>query len=668
MASQRLRENRRVIPGSSAAYRPDVDGLRALAVLAVLAFHAFPSAVPGGFAGVDVFFVISGFLISGILLDELAQERFSLGGFYWRRVRRIFPALLLVLTATLALGWRVLLPDEYALLGKHVAAGAAFVSNLALWREAGYFDAAADLKPLLHLWSLGIEEQYYLLWPLLLYAFSRSRRALLGMIVAVGAASFVLNVALVGAHPTSAFYLPVTRFWELLGGSLLAYLGRNGKRFGAGSNAVSLAGLALLVAGLALLDGSRAFPGWWALLPVGGTMLVIAAGPTAWLNRRIFSLRPVVYVGLISYPLYLWHWPLLSYARIIHGGEAPWTLRLGLLALAVLLSVLTYELVEKPIRHARLGLLARRTVPALAAAMALLFAGGVAARQAMLLPSSAADPQIAEIARAARDWDGTRNAVIVGDSPRAVLFFGDSHMEHYLPRIREVLREHRAPLRTVIVKTEGGCAPVPGIERRGQHCNDFVEEGLRLARSANVDTVVIAASWVGFVSRGDYHPAGDPDAPALDLLAPSSAWVFRRFEAALARLVAEGKRVVLVLSSPRGSAFSPKSVLERDWTTVRVSHPYVAVPVARLHQLTRPIDERLQRIAERAGATVLDPTQWLCDDGYCPAADAHGRPLYMDDSHIRASVARSRLDELDRFVYLDNTPHSPRAAAPAAAW
>lgn len=658
----------------SASYRPDVDGLRAVAVLAVLAFHAFPSLAPGGFTGVDVFFVISGYLISGIILDDIERQRFSVAYFYWRRIRRIFPALLLVLAATLLLGWRVLLPDEYARLGRHVAAGAAFLSNLALWREAGYFDAAADLKPLLHLWSLGIEEQYYLVWPLLLFAFRRSRRAMLGMIVAVGLASFALNVALVGQHPTSAFYLPFTRFWELLGGSLLAFM-FTGRSIGIRHpNAISFVGVALIALALALLDGERAFPGWWALLPVAGTMLVIAAGPAAWPNRRLFSQRAVVYVGLVSYPLYLWHWPLLSYARIIDGGEPPAALRLGLLALAVLLAALTYELVEKPIRRARVGALARRTVPALGAAMALVFAGGLAARQALLLPSSAADPAIAEIARAAADWDSARDSIIIGDSPRAVLFFGDSHMEHYLPRIREVLREHRAPLRTVLFKTEGGCAPVPGIERRGQHCNDFVVQGLRLAHSPNVDTVVIAASWVGFISRGDYYKAGNPDSPTLDLLAPSSEWVYRDFEATLASLVAEGKRVILVLSSPRGSAFSPKSVLQRDWTTVRISHPFSAVPIARLHEVTRPVDERLKRLAERAGATVLDPTQWLCGNGVCPAADSRGRPLYMDDSHIRASVARARLSALDSLVYVNQAGlasplprHSPSAAASAAA-
>src|SRR3954462_920038 len=204
------------------AYRPDVDGLRAVAVLAVLAYHAFPSVLPGGFAGVDVFFVISGYLITGIIIEDLARERFTYANFYWRRIRRIFPALILVLVTCLALGWLVLLPDEYAQLGKHVAAGAGFVSNIALWREAGYFDSAAELKPLLHLWSLGVEEQYYLVWPLFLFLFKKQSNRMLWMILGIGALSFILNILMVSRYPTAAFYLPVTRFWELLAGSLLA--------------------------------------------------------------------------------------------------------------------------------------------------------------------------------------------------------------------------------------------------------------------------------------------------------------------------------------------------------------------------------------------------------------------------------------------------------------
>jgi hypothetical protein len=440
----------------------------------------------------------------------------------------------------------------------------------------------------------------------------------------------------------------------MAGSALAFFAGRSAASIRHWANARAFTGAALIVLALAFIHGGRNFPGFWALLPVLGTVLIISAGSKAWLNRRLFSQRVVVYIGLLSYPLYLWHWPLLSYARIVHDGEAPLVLRLALLAAAVVLAAATYELVEKPIRHSRGALRMQRVVPALGVAMTALFAIGIAGKQGLLAPSSAHDPLIVEIARAAADWDGRHDRIILGDTPRAVLFFGDSHMEHYLPRIREVMQEHRAPLRTVYVKTEGGCAPVPGIERLGQQCSRFVDEGLRLAQQRNIETVVIAASWTGFISRGDYYKVGDPQTRALDLLAPASDWVFGDFEAALSRLVAEGKRVVVILSSPRGTAFAPKSVIERGWSGVRVSHAFAPVPRSKLLEVTGAIDERVRHAAERAGATIVDPTQWLCQDAACPAADAAGRPLYKDDSHIRASVARSRLRALDDLLYIQS--------------
>src|SRR4051812_22457710 len=253
------------------AYRADVDGLRAVAVLAVLAFHAFPAAVPGGFVGVDVFFVISGFLISGIILAGLEKGTFTFADFYRRRVRRIFPALVLVLAASLGIGWCVLLPDEFSQLGKHIAAGAGFVSNLALWRESGYFDSSAALKPLLHLWSLGVEEQYYLAWPLLLFLARGRAKATLWMIAAIGLGSFALNLAFVGSRPSAVFYLPPTRFWELMAGSALAFASLQrpaalpgGQRL---KDCGAWLGTGLIGASLWMLHESQPFPGWRALLP-----------------------------------------------------------------------------------------------------------------------------------------------------------------------------------------------------------------------------------------------------------------------------------------------------------------------------------------------------------------------------------------------------------------
>ena len=634
------------------AYRPDVDGLRALAVLWVIAFHAFPEAAPGGFVGVDVFFVISGFLISGIIFEGLQNGRFTFTDFYWRRVRRIFPALILVLLACLGFGWLVLLPDEYSELGKHVAAGAGFVSNVVLWREAGYFDTAAELKPLLHLWSLGVEEQYYLVWPVLLFVFRKRLGQMLWMIVAIATLSFAANLWLTAHQPGAAFFLPLGRFWELLAGSLLAYYLCYRGLSDSYREVKAFTGLSMVLASLLLLSGQRAFPGAWALLPVLGTVLLIWAGPSAWINRSILSRPALVFVGLISYPLYLWHWPLLAYARIVHGGEPPVAVRLSVCAVSLLLAWLTYQFVEKKVRFATLPSVRRVSVPALAASMAALGVAGVLALQSELVPQSASVPHLREISQASNDWDHGGDRIIPGDTGRAVLFFGDSHMQHYWPRIKKLVAERAAPVHTIILKTAGGCAPVPGIERKGQRCSRFVDEVFALARQPEIETVVIAASWVGFLNRGDYYKVGDPSQAPLKLLSPEAEWVLEGFEAALAELAAAGKRVVIVLSSPRGSALDPKSVIHRDSMTVQVRGALAPLPRGELAALTTPIDERLKRIAGAVGASVIDPAEWLCTPSLCPSVDERGRPLYRDESHLRASVARERFRAVDPYVYV----------------
>jgi len=533
------------------------------------------------------------------------------------------------------------------MLGKHVAAGAGFVSNIVFWREAGYFDAAAELKPLLHLWSLGVEEQYYLVWPLLLFLFRKNVRRMLGMTAALALLSFAANLWLAGER--AGFYLPMTRFWELMAGGLLAFAVPAKSKY---PNAGAIAGAGLLVLTFGLLHAERDFPGWWAVLPVAGTALLIWAGPAAWINRQVLANRAMVYVGLISYPLYLWHWPLLSYARIVQDGEPPAALRWGLLAAAALLSVLTYELVEKKIRFARRPQIRRLSFPALAASMAVAGVAGLLALQSHIHPQSASVPLVREISSASADRSYSGDRVIPGDTEKTVLFFGDSHMQHYWPRVEKIVRERAAPLRTVIFKTTGGCAPVPGIERRTQQCGRFVEEGLRLARRPEVETVVIAASWVGFVNRPDYYKAGDPGQKPLSMLAPESAWVLKGLEAELKQLTAAGKQVVLMLSSPRGDAFDPKSVIQREWMTVQVREPLGRVPRNELVQLTSPIDSRLVAIAAAAGASVIDPAEYLCSKAFCPAADERGRPLYRDGSHLRASYVRERFSAVDRFIFV----------------
>ena len=348
------------LSSSGITYRPDIDGLRAIAVLCVLIFHAFPKYLKGGFIGVDIFFVISGYLISGIILSDLDRKKFSFRQFYIRRIRRIFPVLATVLFSCLAFGWFALTADELNQLGKHVAAGAGFISNLVLWNEAGYFDNSAETKPLLHLWSLGIEEQFYLVWPLLLWASWKKRLNVFTVCLILAIISFGWNIYWYKTNSVADYFSPQTRFWELIAGVILL--------------AVSI-----------VVTRPERFPGMAALLPVIATVMLIAAGNNGWFNKKILSGKALVWLGLISYPLYLWHWPLFSFARILCDRTPTYLIRVILLLASILLAWLTVKVIEKPFRFGNLHV--RLKVIVLCTALFIIGILGLAVSQANLSKS-----------------------------------------------------------------------------------------------------------------------------------------------------------------------------------------------------------------------------------------------------------------------------------------
>jgi peptidoglycan/LPS O-acetylase OafA/YrhL len=360
-----IHENSRI------GYRRDIDGLRAVAILAVVFYHAFPSVFTGGFVGVDIFFVISGFLISSIIFGGVQRGKFSFTDFYAHRVKRIFPALIVVLAATFIFGWISLLADEFMQLGRHIAASAGFVENFLLLKEAGYFDSASALKPLMHLWSLAIEEQFYLVWPLLIWGSWRlgRRSAVMVMVIALGALSFTLNVVDINEDAVKAFFSPQTRFWELLAGSILAFsqgqspiasavdsgsrLDTRSRGHAVWNSVLSVIGLLLVLGSVfALREGER-FPGWRAVFPVLGSFLLLLSGPDGCVNRKLLANGFMRFIGLISYPLYLWHWPLLSFLQIEESEAPSRGLRLCAVALSFPLAWLTYRFAERPIRFGR---------------------------------------------------------------------------------------------------------------------------------------------------------------------------------------------------------------------------------------------------------------------------------------------------------------------------
>ncbi len=456
-------------------YRPDIDGLRAIAVLSVIAFHAFPTHAPGGFIGVDVFFVISGFLISTIIFGSLERRAFSLRDFYARRIKRIFPALLLVLIVCFAFGWFTLFADEFKQIGKHLAGGAGFISNILLWDESGYFDTSAETKPLLHLWSLGIEEQFYIAWPLILWLAWKSRVNLLLLTVVVAVGSFAWNLHGVASGTPAAFYMPQQRAWELLVGAAAAYLELRGwsllargatlireasttvrlsepaKPNGAMlRNLSSLVGAALLGYGLYAIAPTRPFPGAWALLPTLGALLIILAGSTAWLNRFLLGFRPLVWLGLISFPLYLWHWPILSFATIIESGRPAEHIRVLAVLLAIVLAALTYRFLERPLRASQ----SRLKVPLLIVIMVLVGAAGLTTFELNGLPKRAVvkDAEYFNSQFVGPHWEYSTNDICTNrypfeeakdygwwfcitnrDAAPTLLLLGDSYANHLYP-------------------------------------------------------------------------------------------------------------------------------------------------------------------------------------------------------------------------------------------
>jgi peptidoglycan/LPS O-acetylase OafA/YrhL len=476
-------------------YRPDIDGMRALAVLAVILFHAFPGILPGGFVGVDIFFVISGYLITQIITSDLDKRRFTLAHFYARRIRRIFPALIVVLIACVAVGWDLLALDELKSFFNNVFASALFSANLMLLSETGYFDVAAHAKPLLHLWSLGIEEQFYLAWPAALMM--TPRRFLTAMILAVLVASFALNLAFLKDYPSAVFYLPFTRVWELAAGALALNIPRPRGRT---AEALALAGLLLIAASFFAFTDHTPFPGVAAAVPVAGTMLLVLCENSS-INSRVIANPAGVNIGLISYPLYLWHWPVLVFAAD-YKLKALTDLERGLaIGATFILASLTYRVVERPIRFGK----GRNIVAPLAAAMAAIAVTGI-------LPSLGFMPKlpdsVAELMTVSRDEGMRAHQCLLfetdsNDFPPScvdrarplVAIWGDSTASALIPGLRKL--QETIPF-GIAQFTIASCSPIlvphPPLSERCVQRNQGIA---RRIAEASPDIVMLEAIWNG---------------------------------------------------------------------------------------------------------------------------------------------------------------------------
>jgi peptidoglycan/LPS O-acetylase OafA/YrhL len=671
---------------SAIVYRPDIDGLRGMAVALVVAYHAFPKFRTGGFIGVDVFFVISGYLITQIILTDLQAKTFSLAEFYRRRVRRIVPALLVVMAVCCIFGWLLLLPSELQWLGKSISWCAPFLANVFFARTGAYFDRAAELNPLLHLWSLGVEEQFYLAWPVLLILMAKYRMTKLAL-AAVIATSLAISIWGGWYAPTPFFYYPISRGWELGVGGLLAawQLGTlrkpaaddsSGRSLDAHarwsvSQASSLVGLALITAGGMFWTADKPIPGIWSVIPTTGAALLIAAGSGTAVNRWFLGCRPMMFVGRISYPLYLWHWPLFSFTRVVLGRAPPPAMAASAIVLAFAAAYVTYRYVEIPIRY---GELARKAVPGLLTGLAAVALLGAAAN-VRWIHGRLSGPTFAAWDEAVTDWhfsgenifdrrSGFTLTQVPSHGSGKALFIGDSHIQQYWPRVAHVIDMHPDSARTAVFVTKEGCPPLPGVNarQRGRNCDRLFDFAMEQALRRDVDTVVFGAFWEDYF-LGEYlvnaprprvYNVADNARETLGLDSPGTQVAFEQFQRSVSRLVSSGRRVFIVLSNPTSPLFDPLFPPE-----IRLS-PHVSrsfhlgsgprIDAGPFESYVAPLMSRLRNIAAQTGAKAVDPRLALCDGMICPATDSDGMPRYLDSNHLRGFAARERASFIDEML------------------
>lgn len=680
----------------SDTYRPDIDGLRAVAVALVVAYHAFPGVFKGGFIGVDIFFVISGYLISKILIDIIYYKKSSLSIFFQRRIRRLFPSLLVILFFCFFLGWFYFTASEFEYLGKHLLASASFTSNLILMSESGYFDIASDKKPLLHLWSLAIEEQYYIFFPIFIYFLIKRNINLFKGVLYLSLLSLLCGITLTIVSSTLGFFLPFTRIWELQLGALLTIVSYNRHLIRQGhigfmsslkwvrinplpltsqqihklANLRSLVGVATILAGVIYLDGSGNLPPAWNLIPCFGAVLIITAGPQAWLNKAMLSHSTFTWLGKISYPLYLWHWPLLSIGGILLASRPSAMSRITIVAISLVLSQLLYVTVERWFRHGGQNTLKVSVLVTLMAIVGLLGCVTMSSNGFSERPIAV---QYSKISEAVIDWHpfdhysslevgGQRVKTPTPSRAPSILFIGDSHMEQFGPTVQQLSADQR--LRPSLFLTSGGCPPIPNVfERTSLRCENSINAINDVLRAApTIDTIVVGACWNCYFGHETLPKANQQSKFEYYYQTATRTESFRGQQGAPLALkslqeyltqLAVHYKVFLLLDNPLGDQFNPASEL-KNRLSVRQSADVANIATIDDKQLR--LNEYLKQIAHDSGALVLDQIEYLCSEKQCTRLNTKGLPIYKDDHHLRPFFAREMIKVFNPLTEDANSP------------
>ena len=644
-------------------YRIELDGLRAIAVMSVILYHAGISQIGAGYAGVDVFFVISGFLIGGQIAKDLAKGTFTYWDFYARRVRRILPALLLVIICSATASSFIMVPQEFRYFGGGALSALLSVSNFWFWDIIDYFNPAAARDPLVHTWSLAVEEQFYLLVPLLfglLWGFGK--KVMLVCLLAITAVSFTIMVLINTESPMTAFYLLHTRAWELLAGVLAALVHGHMRYFKSIAPLLSNVGLVLTLTGLMLIPNGASWPGWWTLMPVTGTVLILLFGQEASLAQATLKLAPLRFIGLISYSAYLWHQPILSFLEITNTLPVSGIGQIGILIATLAISYLSWKFVEQPFRKQTLPIFFRRMALVSSACLIVVFSiGGHFTKGYPIRMSNDVIEVLAfsrSYSQSYRDCLNSRDevenlnlsqsCVFGADASPEVAIWGDSHAAAISEPLGEALGTIGRSLKQF---TLSSCQPIPSLLNQGQsqasQCADFNSRVLaRLLVSPNIQTIVMFATWdnyflheatpnmFGVLEADGFYSYPISQSPNISDHSRQAA-VASALEETLQKLAAAGKRVIIVASLPRPNVDIPVYFAGQVWKKKPLPEN-VGYPVE-IFQLQTAAGRRILKQAVKVSNTwgsvaIVDPVEVFCNLTEC-ALIMNRKLLYADGNH-----------------------------------
>ncbi|RJG45061.1 acyltransferase [Mesorhizobium sp. DCY119] len=644
-------------------YRADIDGLRAIAILPVVLYHAGIPGFKGGFVGVDVFFVISGYLMASLIMREIIRGEFNLLRFYERRIRRIFPALFAMFAACGIMAWLFFMPAEFEYFARSLRAAAFFTSNFQFERESGYFDIGTQMKPLVHTWSLAVEEQFYIFFPLVLILLGRfARRYIAPILLTLLIASLAASVWAVHTNPVSAFYLTQFRIWELLLGSLLAFNVLPAVRSRPAREAVAALGILLIVYAVIAFDDSTPFPGLAALVPCIGAALVIHGHATNGPAGRLLTARPMVFIGLISYSLYLWHWPAIVFTRYLVWPELSPVQGVLVVLGAIAAAILSWRFIERPFRN-QSGFISRRPLfaGAIAAVVASVILGDIVVEK-QGVPERL--PEIAQRIYSAK-YDVARfsgpgcspdrkgqeasaedvrsgklcNIGKTDSGEPKFLVWGDSHAEAMGPAIDAAASQ--AGVRG-LTAPRPSCPPLFDVQLSDpllfEKCREFNAAIRDMIAEQHIPLVFLVAYWPKYVHDAELPNQGiyfDPSvSPSLE---DHSAPIAAALDRTLAELTRQGTKVVLVMDVPEMGRNIPEALAK---AAIKGGSADVAPPWSYVEKRQALARSTIETYARKYDAMIVDPLPAFCSNGHCAAA-RDGVPLYRDADHLTATAARN---------------------------